>query len=75
MDDCEVCEIVTSKTSRQVARLGSICISEISLASSIGESYSFAGFGLVPEVFSGTIRPQNGTRAHGAQLDASLRFF
>jgi hypothetical protein len=39
----------------------------------LGKSYSFAGFGVVPEVFSGRIRHENAVRMHSAQLGALFR--
>ena len=38
---------------------------DISLASSIVESYGFAGFAVVPEVSQGGIRPENAVWING----------
>ena len=45
----------------------------VAIACSIGKSYDFADFGVFPEVFSGTIRPENAVRMRSAQLDALFR--
>jgi len=45
----------------------------ISLECSIGKSYGFTGFGVVPKVFQGIIQPQNEVRIYGVQLDAIFR--
>jgi hypothetical protein len=46
---------------------------DLSLACWIGKFYSCAGVGVVQEVFSGKIRPENTVRMLGAELDALSR--
>jgi len=46
---------------------------DLPLACALGKSYSFAGFGVVPEVFSGRMQPDNAVRTHSTQLDTLFR--
>jgi len=56
-----------------VLKLQKTSLIALSLACSMAKLYGFAGFGVIQEVFSGRIRPQNGVRMHSAQLDALFR--
>jgi hypothetical protein len=53
--------------------IAKICLIDLSLACAIGKLYGFVGLGVVQEVFSGRIRPENAVRMHSEQLDALFR--
>jgi hypothetical protein len=50
-----------------------LAVGDFVFEGSIERSYVFIGYGIVPEVFGGRIRPQNAAQVHRVQRDGLFR--